>query len=161
MAGLKEKVAVTAAAMVLLMTTLPSDEGVRYTPYKDVGGLLTVCYGHTGPDVKPGVKYTEAECLNLLKQDTKRHMDRVQSCMKRTPTGDQLAAFTSMDFNTGAWCGSRSSREFNLGNDVESCEALAYSPSRQAAWSYVRGVYFESLFNRRLRERKQCLNGLY
>ena len=29
-------------------------EGLRLQPYQDVGGVWTVCYGHTGPDVVPG-----------------------------------------------------------------------------------------------------------
>lgn len=160
MSGLKEKVTVGAAALSLLMVSLPEDEGVRYTPYKDVGGVLTVCYGHTGSDIVQKT-YTKQECLDLLEKDTERHMKRVQSCMTRTPTGHQLAAFTSMDFNTGQWCGSRSMREFNLGNNKESCRALAYGPSGQKVWGYVNGVFWGSIHKRRIREMNECLKGSF
>ena len=159
MSGLKERVAVGAAALVLLMVSLPSDEGVRYTPYKDVGGVLTVCYGHTGSDIVMKT-YSKQECLDLLEKDTKRHIARVQSCTTRIPTAYQLAGFSSMDFNTGQWCGSRSMREFNLGNDIESCRAMAYGPSGQKVWGYVKGVFWESVHKRRIREMNQCLQGL-
>ena len=159
MAGLREKATVAASAMMLLLVSLPDDEGVRYTPYRDVGGVLTVCYGHTGPDIVMK-KYSKQECLDLLEKDTARHMKRVQSCMTRVPTAYQLAGFTSMDFNTGQWCGSRSMREFNLGNDKDSCVAMAYGPSGQKVWGYVNGVFWESIHKRRIREMNQCLTGL-
>lgn len=159
MAGLKEKVAASTAAMMLLLASLPDDEGVRYTPYKDVGGVLTVCYGHTGSDIVMKT-YSKKECLDLLEIDTQRHMKRVQSCMTKVPTAYQLAGFTSMDFNTGGWCGSRSMREFNLGNNIESCKALAYGPQGQKVWAFVDGVFWESIHKRRIREMNQCLKGL-
>ena len=159
MAGLREKATAGAAALVLLMASLPDDEGIRYTPYKDVGGVLTVCYGHTGSDIVMKT-YTKQECLDLLEKDTKRHMARVQSCMTRVPTAYQLAGFTSMDFNTGGWCGSRSNREFNAGNDKESCRAMAYGPTGQKVWGYVNGVFWDSIHKRRIREMNQCSVGL-
>lgn len=159
MSGLREKIVVATAALTLLMGTLPDDEGIRTTPYKDVGGVLTVCYGHTGSDIVMKT-YTKQECLDLLKKDTERHIARVQSCMTRVPTAYQLAGFSSMDFNTGQWCGSRSMREFNAGNDKESCRALAFGPLGQKVWGYVNGVFWDSIHKRRIREMNQCLKGL-
>ncbi len=47
-----------AIAIASVLITGPSGndglEGVRYKPYKDVVGVLTVCYGHTGKDIIPG-----------------------------------------------------------------------------------------------------------
>ncbi len=161
MLDLKSKLAVSALAGLLI--TLPLDEGgvtdKGAMPYKDVGGVLTVCYGHTGKDIE-NRRYTKDECLELLKVDTERHMKRVVSCMTREPTVGQLKGFTSMDFNTGGWCGSRSNREFNKGNDKESCRALAYGPSGQPVWSYVDGTFWAGLHKRRIRESKECYAGL-
>ncbi|ENQ4762373.1 glycoside hydrolase family protein, partial [Salmonella enterica] len=44
-------------------------EGKSNTTYIDPTGTPTICYGHTGPDVKPGMVKTDDECLVLLKQD--------------------------------------------------------------------------------------------
>lgn len=48
---------------------IPELEGVRYEPYRDVAGVLTVCYGHTGVDIVPGKRYTQAECKAILDKD--------------------------------------------------------------------------------------------
>lgn len=47
-----------SAALVLI----PAYEGVEYRPYRDVAGVLTVCYGHTGSDIQAGKIYTADEC---------------------------------------------------------------------------------------------------
>ena len=156
MQNLKSKAAIAAVATLLI--TLPEDEGVRYTPYKDIAGVTTVCYGHTGNDIVWGRKYTEQECLDFLKKDIERHMNRVLSCSKRDMNSNQLIGFTSFDFNTGSWCSSRSNREWNKGNVYEACNALAFSPSGSPSWSYINGTTFvPGLFERRKRERNVCL----
>lgn len=160
MQGLKAKAA--SAALAGLLITLPADEGLRTTPYKDVGGLLTVCYGHTR-NVQ-NRSYSKEACLELLEVDTLTHMRRVEGCMdsKRredVPAG-MLMAFTSMDFNTGGWCNSRSRREFNKGNDVESCKALAFNERNMPAWSFVDGKFYKGLHNRRIREMNTCYDSL-
>jgi lysozyme len=43
-----------AGSLAIAGTMIPDLEGVKYAPYYDVAGVLTVCYGHTGPDIKPG-----------------------------------------------------------------------------------------------------------
>lgn len=159
MQNLKSKTAI--AALAALLVTLPKDEGVRHTPYYDIAGVLTVCYGHTGNDIVKGKRYTDDECLDFLKTDTERHMKRVLSCSKTEPTSHQLAAFTSFDFNTGGWCGSRSNREFNLGNYDESCRAMAYAPSGKPVWSYINNgtKFVPGLHQRRIREMDMCKKG--
>lgn len=145
---------------------LPTDEGGvdkngNSKPYYDVGGVLTVCYGHTGNDINPKKIYNNEECLAFLSKDITRHMNRVQSCMTREPVVGQLVAFTSHDFNTGGWCGSRSMREFNLGKDEVSCIAISTAPNGSPAWSYVNGRYYAGLQARRKREEKVCLESVY
>ncbi len=157
MAGLRSKAA--AGAIVALMAVLPLDEGVRYSPYIDIAGVKTVCYGHTEKDIE-NRSYSKGECEAFLKKDIERHMARIESCTSREIPEKMLVAFTSFDFNTGGWCGSRSNREFNAGNLKESCNALAHAPSGKPVWSYVNGTTFvNGLYQRRLRERKVCYEG--
>ncbi|HEK2654706.1 TPA: lysozyme, partial [Proteus mirabilis] len=51
--SLKQKIAVitTAGATAIALVVIAHFEGVRYEPYRDVAGILTVCYGHTGKDI--------------------------------------------------------------------------------------------------------------
>ncbi|EIH9453491.1 glycoside hydrolase family protein, partial [Escherichia coli] len=46
-------------------------EGKENSTYIDPTGTPTICYGHTGPDVKPGMTLTDEECLELLEKDMK------------------------------------------------------------------------------------------
>ena len=97
---------------------------------------------------------------DFLVKDITRHMKRVESCANREIPERMLVAFTSFDFNTGGWCGSRSNREFNAGNLKEACRAMAYAPSGKPAWSYINGSTFvPGLFSRRIRESGVCYEG--
>ncbi|MEM8381718.1 glycoside hydrolase family protein, partial [Morganella morganii] len=58
-----------AGAIAGALVLIPAYEGVEYKPYRDVAGVLTVCYGHTGSDIQPGKLYTDAECKALLHDD--------------------------------------------------------------------------------------------
>ena len=158
MRNLKSKAALAALAALLL--SLPADEGKRNYPYKDIAGILTVCYGHTGRDIEMR-KYSDQECLDILQKDTEKHMLIVQGCSKREIPAGPLAAFTSFNFNTGGWCNSRSNREWNAGNSREACRAMAYSPNGNPAWSYINGNKFvKGLHDRRIREMNECLKDL-
>lgn len=157
---------VAGAALAALLVALPADEGGvdkngNSKPYYDIGGVLTVCYGHTGKDIDPKRIYNKQECLAFLSKDVTKHMNRVQGCITREPLVGQLVSFTSHDFNTGGWCGSRSMREFNKGNDEESCKAISTSTDGSPAWSYVNGRYVAGLQYRRKREERTCLESVY
>lgn len=45
------------------------DEGLRLTAYLDTEGVLTIGYGHTGPDVKEGMTITKERAGELLDED--------------------------------------------------------------------------------------------
>ena len=155
----------TGAAIAALLVSIPVEEGIPMKngmakPYYDVAGLPTVCYGHMDKKLDMTRLYSMQECENFLQEDLTKHMNRVRSCMTREPKLSQLIAFTSMDFNTGGWCSSRSKREFNLGNDMESCKALSTSTDGSPAWSFVNGKYVKGLQLRRKREEAECKKDL-
>ena len=159
MQGLKSKA--SAAVITALLASLPADEGGVSKgfskPYVDIAGVKTVCYGHTGKGIENRL-YTEAECNVLLTKDIERHLAVVNRCLKREIPTSMLVGFVSFDFNTGGFCSSRAMREANAGKLYEACHALAYNPSGLPAWSYInKTIYVEGLFQRRLRERKVCL----
>lgn len=51
--------------------TLVHLENIAYEPYYDVAGVLTVCVGHTGPDIV-WKHYTHNECMDLSDNNTSR-----------------------------------------------------------------------------------------
>ncbi|MEX6120227.1 lysozyme, partial [Providencia hangzhouensis] len=101
--SLKQKltVLVGAGASAIALTVIAYFEGVRYEPYEDVGGVLTVCYGHTGIDIVPNKTYTKEECDEILELDfelTKMQVDR----LVKVPINDYTkAALYSFAFNVG------------------------------------------------------------
>ena len=80
------------------------------TAYKDSVGVLTIGYGHTGPDVKPGLKITYKKAMDILKKDVKIASDcirRIMSDWKSKKlksymiTQGQFDALVSLVFNAG------------------------------------------------------------
>lgn len=78
--------------------------------YKDTVGVLTIGYGHTGPDVKPGLKIDQKKALNLLKKDVKTASDCIRRIMSEWKskkiksymiTQGQFDAMVSLVFNAG------------------------------------------------------------
>ena len=53
----------------ICLKKLKEFEGLRVTPYTCPGGKLTIGYGHTGPDVRPGDVISEYWAEHLLKSD--------------------------------------------------------------------------------------------
>lgn len=77
--------------------------------------IPTVCYGHTGPDVKFGDTKTPDECKALLQDDLKAANDVVHRCITVPMTQGQEAALTSATYNVGPSivCGSTLQRYAN------------------------------------------------
>jgi lysozyme len=44
-------------------------EGLELEAYQDIAGIWTIGYGHTGDDVKPGMRISEREAEDLLRRD--------------------------------------------------------------------------------------------
>ncbi|WP_052219304.1 lysozyme [Providencia rettgeri] len=133
--SLKQKltVLVGAGASAIALTVIAHFEGVRYEPYKDVGGVLTVCYGHTGIDIVPNKTYTKEECDEILELDfelTKMQVDR----LVKVPINDYTkAALYSFAFNVGTNAFARSTmlKKLNIGDQYGACEELK-------KWVYVK-----------------------
>ncbi|MBG3138990.1 glycoside hydrolase family protein, partial [Proteus mirabilis] len=86
----KQKIAAvtTAGATAIALVVIAHFEGVRYEPYRDVAGVLTVCYGHTGNDIIQGKTYTQQECDELLQKDFIRTQQQVDVLVK-VPVDDK------------------------------------------------------------------------
>ena len=76
-------------------------EGLRLTAYRDVAGVLTIGYGHTGPDVFEGQTITQQEAETLLVQDTLSAANAVNGLVKVTLTQAEFDALVDFVFNVG------------------------------------------------------------
>ncbi|MDO5086614.1 MAG: DUF1521 domain-containing protein [Comamonadaceae bacterium] len=77
-------------------------EGLYTKAYYCPAGVLTIGYGHTGPDVKPGQRITAAQAENLLRKDMAQFENAVKRLVKVPLTQGQFDALVSFSFNVGA-----------------------------------------------------------
>lgn len=143
---------VSAAVLLLAGSLIAKWEGARYTPYADAVGVLTVCYGHTGPDIVRGKRYTIDECKALLDADMRVANASVRQCIPVPMLRQVEVALTSLVFNTGpkAVCGNATIRRKALANDWPgACEAIDL-------WKYAGGRVMRGLVWRRADEKAIC-----
>lgn len=76
-------------------------EGFRSKAYLCPAGILTIGFGHTGTDVLPGMRVTEAQADELLKRDVARFALMVEKALTAKVSQGQFDALVSFCFNTG------------------------------------------------------------
>jgi lysozyme len=77
-------------------------EGLRLKAYRDAVGVLTIGFGHTGPDVTEGKKITMDEAEALLHTDVTHASDSVLKLTNGNVSQGQLDALTDFVFNLGS-----------------------------------------------------------
>lgn len=78
-------------------------EGCRLTAYRCPAGVLTIGYGHTGKDVTPGKKITQAEADALFDTDITKFAATVAPTFDGVRlNGDQFDALVSLSYNIGS-----------------------------------------------------------
>jgi lysozyme len=129
-------------------------EGMRYVGYLDPVGIPTVCAGHTGPEVRAGMRVSPAECVALLNKDMQTAGRDVARCVRVPVTREQFDALTSFTFNVGggAMCRSTLVRKLNAGD----CTGAAAEFSR---WTRAGGKELPGLVRRRAAERAMFEGG--
>lgn len=75
--------------------------GPQLRAYRDSGGVLTIGYGHTGPDVYEGMTITRDEAEALLRSDVKRAEQVVEAAVQVPLTIGEFDALVSFVFNVG------------------------------------------------------------
>lgn len=151
-----------SAVVLSAVTALASGfEGVRYVAYYDPPGVLTVCNGHTGPDVVKNRVYSPQECRALLGQDGQEAIDTVERCQPGLPD-PVLIAFADAVFNLGpkivcSLASSTAARMLKAKNYLAACHQL---PRWDKA--LVAGVLIPlpGLTKRRAAELEVCVKGL-
>lgn len=146
-----KRLVVPAAVVALCAPIVGYYEGYIPHTYADPIGIPTACYGHTGPDVTPGRRYTRAECNALLSGDLAIAYGHVKRCIHVPLKDYEAAAYTSAAFNAGprVVCGSTLQRLANAGRMREACRQLY-------RWVYAGGIKLRGLERRRAAEVAMC-----
>ena len=133
------------------LALLRAFEGFRAQSYRDVAGVWTIGYGHTGragpPEVTPQSRMTEPEARALMKRQAETFAKAVRSMLTRELTDDQFSALVSFAFNVGTGAFARSSvlKAVNEGR-------LDAVPGRLKLWVKARGRVLPGLVRRRAAE---------
>ena len=140
--------------VAIAFSAVAAYEGLSLYAYPDVGGVPTICYGET-KNIKPGQVATKSECDERLSARLIEFNAGVNSCVTADLSDTRRAAFVSLAYNIGtaAFCKSTVVRRINAGDVAGSCEAMLM-------FDKVRGMTWQGLTNRRMKEREMCLIGV-
>lgn len=150
---------IAAATAIATALAIPA-EGIRQWAYYDPPGILTVCRGHTGPDIDPKKQYSIAECDQYLSDDMRQAISAVERCAPGLPA-PVLAAFGDAVFNMGPTiaCNQKKSTAARLlatGRIKEACEQLPRWVNAKVAGI---SIPLPGLTKRRNSEMQVCLQG--
>lgn len=132
-------------------------EGLRLTAYTCPAGKLTIGIGHTGPDVKRGLRITEARAYDLLARDIAPAENLLNGLGVKFTQG-QFDALLSFILNIGITSFKKSTMLMHI---------RAGAPAERIAGEFLRWVYItgpdgrkiesKGLTARRRAERRQFL----
>lgn len=128
-------------------------EGCRLTAYADVGGVWTIGWGQTGPDVVEGLTITQAQADARLRAEVDRFANGVLAELKVPVNQNQFDALVSFAYNIGLGA-FRSSTLLKLLNDRTQVSIVA---SEFTKWNKVNGKPIEGLSRRREAEKQLFL----
>lgn len=122
-------------------------EGLRLKAYQDAVGVWTIGYGHTGPDVTPGLVISQAQADALLARDLNRFETGVSRLVQVPLNQNQFDALLSFSYNLGL--GSlQNSTLLRLLNQRDYAGAAAQFPR----WNKAGGKVLPGLARRRAAE---------
>lgn len=141
------------AALASAVVLVGAWEGLSLTPYTDIVGVRTVCYGETRNIQER--RYSKAECDAMLAQGLQDFDRGLAKCIRRDLPDAIRVALVSWAYNvgTGAACRSTLVRLVNEGRLREACNELP-------KWNRAGGVVVRGLTNRRKEEQRLCLSAL-
>jgi lysozyme len=149
--GVSSAVALSGAFLVS-----PS-EGLVLGTYKDPVGIVTSCFGHTGPQLRMGQKFTEEQCVKQLGSDLVKHDKQLASVVKVPYKSDyQHAALLSFTYNVGI--GNVKSSTLLRKLNAYDYDAACYELTK---WTFATKngvkVWLKGLFTRRTTEYAWCM----
>ncbi len=128
-------------------------EGCRLQAYPDQGGVWTIGYGHTGPDVHEGMTCTPQQSQAWLVLDTHAAEQAVNDLVVPQLTQGEFDALVDFVFNLGRGAFERSTmlRLLNGGD-------IASAAGQFALWDHIGGREIAGLLRRRLAEKQEFLS---
>lgn len=135
------------------MALTRSFEGLRLEAYQDSGGIWTIGYGHTGPEVRSGQCITELEAEALLHADLATSVECVQRAVTVALAQNQFDALVDFCFNAGRGNFLRSTllRCVNRGDFASAAEQFGL-------WVHAGGEVIPGLVRRRAAESRLFSN---
>jgi lysozyme len=82
-------------------TMIEGFEGLRLTAYQDQGGVWTVGFGHTGPEVVEGLTITLDQANGLMNADITKFDDYLNKVVTVPLNQNQFDALISLTYNIG------------------------------------------------------------
>ncbi|NUX58648.1 lysozyme [Paraburkholderia youngii] len=139
------------------LTLTKNSENCRLTAYPDPGtgaAPWTIGWGHTGPEVHPGLVWTQAQADAQLLVDMQRAEANVRSVVTIPLTQDEFAALCDFAFNIG--CGA-----FDSSTLLKKLNAydLEGAIAEFAKWNMAGGQVLQGLVKRRDGEKALFLLG--
>lgn len=141
-------------AVSVVTQFIQQHEGCRLTAYPDSGGVWTVGWGSTGPDIVSGTVWTQAQADFRLSVDVQSVADKVAALLKRALSDNSTAALISLAYNIGinALASSHLLSCINNGDDIGAAKAFI-------SWDHVGQTEIKGLLLRRLQEAVLYLGG--
>ena len=137
-------VASTAEFLEVAVPYVGKWEGLRLKAYRDIVGVLTVCYGET-KGVRAGDSYTKAECDAMLARELISYRAGLHRYLSPETLASRLpvhrdTAFVSLAYNVGIAGAGRSTavKRLNAGNIAGACHAITWW--NKAGQRVVRGL---------------------
>ena len=129
------------------LAMLKGFEALRLAAYRDVRGVWTIGYGHTGPEVTAGLVWTQQQALQALQEDVSWAVNAVAKSVTVPLIQYQFDALVNFTFNVGAAAfeGSTLLHLLNAGDFVGAGQQFGH-------WVYAGSMLSSGLVNRRKAE---------
>ncbi|HDS1101067.1 TPA: lysozyme [Stenotrophomonas maltophilia] len=150
---MKAKIIGSSAAAVIALAAaalVKPWEGYSPTPYVDMVGVATYCYGDTSRPEK--AVYAEQDCAEKLNSRLGSYLTGISQCIKVPLREGEWAAVLSWTYNVGVGAACRSTL---VGRINAGQSAASWCPELDR-WVYAGGKRVQGLVNRRAAERRMC-----
>jgi lysozyme len=146
----------TGGILAAALALIAANEGLKTEPYRDIGGVLTDCYGRT-KGVEIGVELTKEQCDEELMIDIIAHAKPIEALDMKLPDG-VIIAWADFCYNVGvgACQSSTGYKMLKRGDITGACDQLL-------RWKYAAGLDCSvrsnncyGVWKRRLEEHRLC-----
>lgn len=130
------------------VTLIKHYEGMKLRAYKDMVGVWTIGYGHTGPEVHSGLVWTPEQAEQALRDRLDNEfVPGVLKALTKRPQPCELDAMVSLAYNVGVGAFSNSTlvKKYNAGDTDGAAEQFH-------RWTIAEGKSVKGLRRRRAAE---------